>query len=153
MLQGRLEDALNVSEELVDLTQALSNTGYSLGKGLAEFVSSFLSQYRNPSETAKLLPQPLDSIRYQVDETIQQLFFDFNAGSNQHSYALYNIRDVVESFLFGKLNLHILAIYESAFEDLAGKLKAVQKTLNALPLQSLATRFGLHEIDDLMVYS
>lgn len=49
------------SSSFYEFHKILSSESYTLGKSLAEFFSSFMSQYRNLDESASLLPQPVSS--------------------------------------------------------------------------------------------
>jgi hypothetical protein len=103
----------------------LSSEAYTLGKSLSEFLSSFMSQYRNVEESASLLPQPvrstqLDSVKLIIEETVEALFSHFNFGRANSERMMHFCRPAVEKFVFSKVYCHLIAMYSAktkALED------------------------------------
>ncbi|OMJ82716.1 hypothetical protein SteCoe_16479 [Stentor coeruleus] len=56
----------------------LSYENSTLGNQISVFIQSFSEQYRNPEESATMLPLPLDSIKETVKQAVEALFTHYN---------------------------------------------------------------------------
>jgi len=101
-----------------EISRILSDQGYSLGKSVNDFLNSFPHQYRNPKESAELLPQPLESIKSLIENTVLSLFSDYNLGKGSNEKIMQFCRPAVEKYVFGKVFGNLIAIYKASTEEL-----------------------------------
>ncbi|CAG9316917.1 unnamed protein product [Blepharisma stoltei] len=91
----------------------LSSESYTLGKSISDFISSFTSQYRNPQESVGLLPQPIESIKLMVEDSVEALFSHYNFGRTNAESMMHFCRPAVEKYMYGKLFPHLFDIYKA----------------------------------------
>ena len=106
----------NESYSYYQFYKILSCEAYTLGKSITEFCESFNSQYRNPVESACLLPQPLLSIQGVVERTIDSLFCNYNYGKKNTEKVMIYCRPAVEKYIYTKLISGLMNIYKAKFE-------------------------------------
>ena len=75
----------------------MTSEGYTLGRNIALFLDNFMNQYRNIEESARLLPQPMDSVKAVIEEVVSAL--DTQLRSSEETMS----RPAVEKFLFSKV--------------------------------------------------
>jgi hypothetical protein len=107
----------NESYSYYQFYKILSCEAYSLGKSINDFCESFNSQYRNPDESALLVPQPLLSIQGMVESTIDALFCHYNYGKKNTEKVMQYCRPAVEKYLYTKLHLNLTGIYQARFRE------------------------------------
>lgn len=110
----------------------LSSESYTLGKSLSQFMDSFKSQYRNPQESALLLPQPIESIKLQVEETVDSLFSHYNYGRSSAEKIMVYCRPSVEKFIYSKLLSQLLDIYIVKYNHFEEKLQKMRQDSEGL---------------------
>ena len=106
----------NESYSYYQFYKILSCEAYTLGKSISEFCESFNSQYRNPVESAYLVPQPLLSIQGMVESTIDSLFCHYNYGKKNTEKVMIYCRPAVEKYIYTKLIANLMDIYIAKFE-------------------------------------
>ena len=106
----------NESFSYYQFYKILSCEAYTLGKSICEFCESFNSQYRNPAESAYLIPQPLLSIQGIVESTIDSLFCHYNYGKKTTEKVMIYCRPAVEKYIYTKLISNLMNIYKAKFE-------------------------------------
>jgi len=58
------------SSSFYEFRKILSQENYSIGKKVAEFITDFSASYKNISESAELLPQPVLDLIYILSELL-----------------------------------------------------------------------------------
>jgi hypothetical protein len=109
----------------------LSSEAYTLGKSVSEFIDSFFSQYRNIEESADLIPQPLDSIKLMIEETVEALFSHFNSGRANTEKMMHFCRPAVEKYIFGKLYSHLFQIYIAKYSVITSEFQSNRSALRS----------------------
>ncbi|CAG9312208.1 unnamed protein product [Blepharisma stoltei] len=121
----------------------LSSESYTLGRSLSQFIESFKSQYRNPKESVLLLPQPIESIKLQVEETVDSLFSHYNYGRSSTEKIMVYCRPSVEKYIYSKLMSHLLEIYNIKTEKLEEKLQDVRRECEGLGDSAIMERLDI----------
>ncbi|CAG9331726.1 unnamed protein product [Blepharisma stoltei] len=121
----------------------LSSESYTLGKSLSQFIDSFKSQYRNPNESALLLPQPIESIKLQVEETVDSLFSHYNYGRSSTEKIMIYCRPSVEKYIYSKLMPHLLDIYNVKTEEFESKLQNTRRECEGVSDSSIMERLDI----------
>lgn len=75
----------------------MTSEAYSLGRNIALFLDNFMNQYRNIEESARLLPQPMESVKAMIEETVSTLDTQLRTSEETMS------RPAVEKFIFSKV--------------------------------------------------
>jgi hypothetical protein len=107
----------NESYSYYQFYKILSCDKYSLGKSVSEFCEGFICHYRNPKESAQLLPQPLNSIQATVESTVETLFSHYNYGKKNTEKMMIYCRPAVEKYIYTKLHEKLIEIYKAKFEE------------------------------------
>mmetsp|Transcript_52259 Transcript_52259/g.59725 ORF Transcript_52259/g.59725 Transcript_52259/m.59725 type:complete len:604 (+) Transcript_52259:83-1894(+) len=95
----------------------LSSEQYSLGYKISDFLVNFSMYYRSIEESAQVLPQPLNSIKSMIEESVDTLFHEHNYGKGSSEKMMQFCRPAVERFIFSKLYDILFAMYKFKYEE------------------------------------
>lgn len=143
--EEKLPTCKHESASYYQFHKILSSEEYALGKSISEFVSSFAQQYRNPEESALLMPQPLESINSTVETTVESLFSEYNYGRPHNEKMMMFCRPAVEKFVYNKVYSYLFPIFQnmSSQEDKHFQTKKAESV--ALSKEELMQKLGIQE--------
>ena len=128
----------NESYSYYQFYKILSCEAYTLGKSITEFCEAFNSQYRNPSESSYLIPQPLLSIQSIVESTIESLFSHYNYGKKNTEKVMIYCRPAVEKYIYTKLHSNLISMYIAKYKDEDLMIQEKRALMNKMePLEKL----------------
>jgi len=120
-IQHDAEDFISIqnleSASFYEFRKILSSENYSIGKKVAEFLEDFAANYKSVSESADLLPQPMESVYLLVNELTETFFADFNYGRSETKQMMPFCRASVEKFIFDKVHMQLFGIYAYKFGE------------------------------------
>ncbi|CAG9313575.1 unnamed protein product [Blepharisma stoltei] len=123
----------------------LSSESYTLGKTIADFLTSFASQYRNPEESVLLLPQPIESIKVIVEDSVEALFSHYNFGRSNTESMMHFCRPAVEKYVYGKLFNNLFDIYKAKSNALEHKFLEKRTKILELDNQEILEKLQINE--------
>ena len=135
----------NENYSYYELYKILSSESYSLGKSINDFCNVFTSQYRNPSESSQLLPQPLNSIQSTIESTVETLFTHYNYGKKNTEKVMIYCRPAVEKYIFTKLHNHLIMIYKAKYEILDNLIDIKRKATEGLSPEQIMKYLDINE--------
>lgn len=121
--------------------EILCNTKYSLGQEIVRFIESFQNQYRNIEESARMLPQPLESSRDLINETVSNIYQHYNFGNGQTS--LKHCRMTVESHILTSIYNSIIRMYSHSVLELKNKLNELRQDWKTKSQEQVAEEFDV----------
>ena len=115
----------------------MTSEAYSLGRNIAAFLENFMNQYRNIEESARLLPQPMESVKAMIEETVATL--DAQLRTNEETMS----RPAVEKFIFSKIFAHLFAMYVSHSMESDKRLSDTQTVFRELGTAELMEKLQI----------
>jgi len=118
------------SSAFYEFRKILTSDQYSIGKKVAGFITDFAANYKSVTESAELLPQPMESVYLLVNELTETFFADFNYGKSETKQMMPYCRISVEKYIFDKVYSQLFAMYLVKFDGQHKKFGQKVKEIN-----------------------
>jgi hypothetical protein len=125
--------------------KVLSSETSDLSKTVSSFLSSFTSQYEDPVEGSKLLPQPMEAIKLLIDETVEALFSQYTPQGSKTERIMQYCRPAVERFVFAKVLQPLEALYRYQNRELDAAFRKKTAFLKQFDIQMLMEQLEIKE--------
>ena len=141
----------NESASYYQFHKILSSEAYSLGKTIANFVTTFLSQHRNPRDSAASLPVPvthiqMENVKTLIEDTVTALFSHFNFGKSNTEKIMQFCRPAVEKFVFTRLYPTLFGMYQEQNKETDEGFARKQRDLRRLSPVDLLTTLEVRDM-------
>lgn len=125
------------SSSYYQFSKVLSSQQYGVGKLVADFIAKYNEDYQDKIESAKMIPQPLEFIKRNIEETVEALFTHFNLSNSSSHKQMQFCRPAVERFFYSKLLKHLLELYAIKFQNLNNLFQTKRNHLQTKTPQEL----------------
>ena len=133
----------NETNSIYHFHKILTSETSELSARITRFFTSFQSQYADIPEGSKLLPQPMNSVKLLIDETVEALH-SLCDSANSERIMVY-CRPAVERFVFARVLKPLEMLYEYQSRELDASFRAKAAVLRQLDIQVLMEQLEIKE--------
>jgi len=125
--------------------KVLSSEASELSKSVSSFLSSFTAQLQDIPAASQLLPQPMQSLKLLINETVETLFTQHSPQGSKTERVMQYCRPAVERFVFARVLEPLEALYRYQSRDLDAAFRKKVAILREFGVQSLMEQLEIKE--------